>query len=104
MCTGCGTCVEECPVGAIAVEGETAAIDDDKCVRCGKCHEVCPAEAVRHDSERIPQQVEANIQWARKLMAHFKTGEEKAGLLDRLRRHFNKEMKVANRRWIASGN
>ena len=94
MCTGCGTCVEECPVGAIAVEGDTAAIDEETCVRCGKCHEVCPQEAVRHDGERIPQEVEANVQWAGKLMGHFKTDEEKAALLERLRRHFNKEMKV----------
>ncbi len=94
MCTGCGTCVEECPVGAIAMGDETAAIDEEKCVRCGKCHDVCPAGAVRHDGERVPQEVEANVQWARKLMSHFKSEEEKSALLDRLRRYFNKEMKV----------
>lgn len=94
MCTGCGTCVEECPVGAVSLEGATATIDDEKCVRCGRCHDVCPEEAVRHDSERIPQEVEANLQWARKLMGHFKTAEERSALLERLRRHFNKEIKV----------
>ena len=94
MCTGCGTCVEECPVGAITLGEDTARIDDEKCVRCGKCHEVCPVEAVRHDGEHIPQEVEANVQWARTLMNHFKTEQEKAALLERLHRHFNKEMKV----------
>ena len=94
MCTGCGTCVEECPVGAITVGEDAARIDDEKCVRCGRCHDVCPEEAVRHDGERIPQEVGANIQWARKLMGHFKTDEEKAALLERLRRYFNKEIKV----------
>jgi ferredoxin len=94
MCVGCGACVPECPVGAITVKGDTAVIDENKCVRCGRCHDVCSAEAVRHDSERIPQEVEANIQWAGKLMDHFKTAQERAGLLERLRRYFNKEMKV----------
>jgi uncharacterized Fe-S center protein len=95
MCTGCGTCLEECPVGAITLEEDVAVIEDEKCVRCGKCHEVCPVEAVRHDSERIPQEVDANLQWARKLMGHFETDEEKAALLERLGRHFKKEMKIA---------
>ena len=55
ICIGCGVCVEECPVEAISMPGETAVIDDEKCIRCGRCHDVCPEEAVRHDSERIPQ-------------------------------------------------
>lgn len=94
MCTGCGTCVGECPVGAITLKGDNASINDEECIRCGRCHEVCPEEAVRHDSERIPQEVEANVQWARKLMGHFKTDEEKSALMERLVRYFKKEMKV----------
>ena len=94
MCAGCGACVEECPVGAMSLEEDGAAIDEQECIRCGKCHDVCPQEAVRHDSERIPQEVEANLQWAGKLMGKFETEEEKAALVERLKRHFNKEMKV----------
>ena len=94
MCTGCGTCVEECPTGAMSLEDGVASINDAECIRCGKCHDVCPEEAVRHDSERIPQEIEANLEWARKLMGKFETKEEKTALLERLRRHFNKEMKV----------
>ncbi len=94
MCTGCGTCVEECPVGAISLEDEGATIDDDECIRCGKCHDVCPEEAVRHDSERIPQMVEANMQWAERLMGKFETGEEKAALLGRLTKYFKMQAKV----------
>jgi ferredoxin len=97
MCTGCGTCVEECPVGAIALHDERARIDEQECIRCGKCHDVCPEEAVRHDSERIPQEVEANLQWAKKLMGTFGTQDEKSAVLERLRRYFNKEMKVIQR-------
>ena len=98
MCTGCGTCVEECPVDAIALdEQDLARIDEQECIRCGTCHDVCPEEAVRHDGERIPQEVEANIQWVKKLMGHFETDEEKKGLVGRMVRYFTKERKVAER-------
>ena len=60
MCVGCGLCVAECPVDAISLqENDTALINDDGCIRCGHCHDVCPQEAVRHDSEKIPIEVEA---------------------------------------------
>ena len=96
MCTGCGTCVEECPVGAIALdEQDRATIDQQECIRCGKCHDVCPEEAVRHDSERIPQEVEANLQWVRNLMGRFETDEDKQALVERMVRFFNKERMVA---------
>ena len=94
MCTGCGTCIEQCPADAISLQGGTAIINEEECIRCGTCHGVCPEEAVRHDGERIPQEVEANLQWARKLMGKFETEQEKAALLERLRRYFKKEMKV----------
>jgi ferredoxin len=97
MCVGCGVCVEECPVGAMSISEEKARIDDDKCVRCGKCHDVCPEEAVRHDSERIPQEIEDNMEWTRRLLQHFDTSETKQGLIERMKRYFNKEIKVAER-------
>ena len=45
-CTGCGTCVYECPVGAIEMTMEGAVIDVDECVGCGVCYENCASEAI----------------------------------------------------------
>ena len=94
-CTSCGTCVQECPVGAIVLdEQDLATIHDAECIRCGRCHDVCPVEAVRHDSERIPQEVEANLRWVRGLLDHFDTPSERRAFIERIKRHFNKERKV----------
>jgi ferredoxin len=45
-CTGCETCVSECPASAIAMENEKAKVDKDMCVDCQTCVDVCPAEAI----------------------------------------------------------
>lgn len=95
LCVGCAVCVEECPVGAISMVEETAQINDEECIRCGRCHDACPSEAVRHDGERIPQEIEANLAWAGQLLKHFKTPEEKTALVERLKRYFSKQKKVA---------
>ena len=43
MCTGCGICIEECPVKAIALTDDgQASINDDFCIRCGRCIDACP--------------------------------------------------------------
>ena len=94
-CTGCGTCVEECPVDAIYLEHGKARINMDNYIRCGKCHDVCPENAVRHDSELIPIEIEANIKKTKQLMRHFGSKKEKIDFLDRMIKHFNKEKRVA---------
>lgn len=93
-CVGCGVCVEECPVNAISMVDEKAEINMDECIRCGVCHDVCPQDAVRHDSERIPQEVEENIEWTRGLLRHYETEEERDAFIERIKRHFVKERKV----------
>jgi len=100
LCTGCQTCVEECSVGAIAMQEGTAFINEDECIRCGICHEVCMDDAVRHDGERIPEEVKANLAWAKKLLSHDYYSNDKPKqkqLIERLQRFFNKNKKVAEK-------
>ncbi len=47
LCTGCGVCVDVCPVAAIAVREGKAQIDAKECVGCGACKIECPVEAIR---------------------------------------------------------
>ena len=44
-CIACGTCIDECPAGAIS-EGEKYSINPDMCTECGTCADVCPSEAI----------------------------------------------------------
>jgi len=47
-CTGCGTCVPYCPLGAISVVSEKAVIDQEICPNCYVCvrNKVCPFDAI----------------------------------------------------------
>jgi len=97
LCTGCGTCVEECPVGAITLQADdVAVIDDDTCIRCGTCHEDCPEEAVRHDGERLPQKVAANLEWVGKLLRHYDTPAARSAFMERITKYFALQRKVAD--------
>jgi formate hydrogenlyase subunit 6/NADH:ubiquinone oxidoreductase subunit I len=46
-CTGCGICVERCPVDAIAMNDAGVAVREEKyCIGCGVCARFCPADAI----------------------------------------------------------
>ena len=61
-CTGCGACVDVCPVDAVNVEGDTARVEREWCIGCGVCVEACPVEAIRleprADRGDVPQDFE----------------------------------------------
>jgi len=47
LCSGCGTCVEKCPVDAIELNNsDIAEVNADYCIGCGVCAHFCPENAV----------------------------------------------------------
>jgi len=101
FCIGCGLCVAECPGNTISMIDGKASIDMEGCIRCGICHSVCPKKAVKHDSEKIPEEVASNIEYSKELMAacaeHLGSAEEGQKCLNRLIKHYNKDKTVAER-------
>jgi hypothetical protein len=64
-CRGCGTCVEVCPAGALALVEEKARIDPGRCIGCGECMTVCLQAAVDFDwLVEIPPFVERVVEYA----------------------------------------
>lgn len=45
-CTGCGICLESCPVNAIMMHERIAYIDESRCEECGLCLDACPQGAI----------------------------------------------------------
>ncbi len=100
MCTGCEICVDECCVSAISMDEDAAFINDGKCIRCGVCHDVCPNDAVRHDGERIPEEVESNLVWVKQLLENDYYSDDKQKqkeFIKRMERYFTKNKKVAEK-------
>jgi ferredoxin len=100
-CTGCGICVDECPVGAISITIEQADINMAECIRCGICHDVCPQDSIRHDSEKVPEKIRENIEITKKYMELCAQclGDEKEKIkcLNRMKKHFNSQKTIAEK-------
>ncbi|HIH45450.1 MAG TPA: 4Fe-4S binding protein [Candidatus Methanoperedenaceae archaeon] len=46
-CTGCGTCVDECPNESISLNKESiAVVNEDECTECGLCVDTCAQSAI----------------------------------------------------------
>ncbi len=47
-CSGCGSCVEFCPTGAVKLEdGKVVVVHAEACSYCTECEAVCPTGAIR---------------------------------------------------------
>ena len=46
-CTGCGECVDICPVDVLELQDEKSVpVNIEECVGCESCMEVCEEEAI----------------------------------------------------------
>ena len=45
-CTGCGTCVDQCPVSALSLVDTIPRVKADTCIACFCCQEMCPEKAI----------------------------------------------------------
>jgi len=46
LCTACGTCVAQCPVGALSMNEDLPQVAVDICIACFCCQEICPEKAI----------------------------------------------------------
>lgn len=46
LCTGCGTCVDQCPMSALSMSGSLPVVDRETCITCFCCQEMCPEKAM----------------------------------------------------------
>lgn len=47
LCTGCGTCIDQCSVSALSMGDKGVPIvDADTCITCFCCQETCPEKAI----------------------------------------------------------
>ncbi|MCB1385631.1 MAG: 4Fe-4S binding protein [Nitratireductor sp.] len=48
--TGCTRCLDLCPTGALAPDGDHVAVDAMVCAGCGACAAACPSAAIAYDA------------------------------------------------------
>ncbi len=56
-CTGCGTCVDRCPMTAITLKDDKTEVNAFRCIGCGNCVAICGSEAMelhKKDFETLP--------------------------------------------------
>ena len=62
MCVQCGTCVKNCPAGALSFDADgKVAFDPAKCVQCDTCIHVCPNDSSPRTCEMTPEEVYAKV-------------------------------------------
>jgi uncharacterized protein (DUF362 family)/Pyruvate/2-oxoacid:ferredoxin oxidoreductase delta subunit len=46
LCTGCGACIDHCPVSALTMDADLPVVDAGICITCFCCQEICPEKAM----------------------------------------------------------
>jgi ferredoxin len=46
-CSGCGECIDICPIDAVKMENDMPLVDLDWCIGCGVCSKKCPNDAIK---------------------------------------------------------
>ena len=64
LCTGCGICVDSCPVSAMALEDSRSVINYDECIGCNNCADACPETAVDLDWDKMGVFMEKMVEYA----------------------------------------
>jgi ferredoxin len=71
------------------------------CIRCGICHDICPQDAVKHDSEKVPENINLNVEMTKEYMElcakYLGNEQEKIKCLNRMKKHFNREKIIAEK-------
>ena len=71
------------------------------CIHCGRCHDVFDQQAVRHDSEKVADEVKTNVEETKSFMEACETclgsAEEQQKCLNRMIKHFNNKKIVAEK-------
>jgi len=57
-CMLCGTCVDECFMGALSIGEEKIILDENSCKGCGRCVTVCPEGAVRAEVSDVDSAID----------------------------------------------
>lgn len=92
--TGCTRCLDLCPTGAIAPDGNAVAIDDNVCAGCGACASVCPTGAASYalpSADALMRRLRTLLQTYRKAgggdaIVLFHDGEHGEDIIDALAR------------------
>ncbi|WP_243358828.1 DUF362 domain-containing protein [Fundidesulfovibrio terrae] len=53
-CTGCGTCVDQCPAQALELVDGLPVVDAKACIACFCCQEMCPEKAISLKAPSCP--------------------------------------------------
>lgn len=92
---GCRRCLDLCPTGAIAPNGDHVAIDPQICAGCGQCAAACPTGAAAYalpPSDALLRRLRTLLTayreaGGREAVVMFHDGEHGSDLIDALARH-----------------